>query len=159
VIRRAREAGAFRFNTGKLMRVGTAARLWERLEPDGRQYEDYRALLAREAASIGKEMEICYSPFTLGEAMSASLREPPATLLVLPNGRVKVAAALPYLCADLRRDSLAAAWMAYRGAWKDHELLAAMRGAVDDESHHADANNWRWLKVSKSEHREAKWAT
>src|SRR5688572_23180280 len=33
VIHRARDLGAFRFNTGKLMRVGTAARLWDRLEP------------------------------------------------------------------------------------------------------------------------------
>ena len=34
VIERARALGAFRFNTGKLMRIGTAARLWDRLEPD-----------------------------------------------------------------------------------------------------------------------------
>ena len=33
VIERARALGAFRFNTGKLMRIGTAARLWDRLEP------------------------------------------------------------------------------------------------------------------------------
>ncbi len=33
VIARARALGAFRFNTGKLMRIGTAARLWGRLEP------------------------------------------------------------------------------------------------------------------------------
>jgi MoaA/NifB/PqqE/SkfB family radical SAM enzyme len=33
VIRRARELGAFRFNSGKLMRVGTAARHWQRLAP------------------------------------------------------------------------------------------------------------------------------
>ena len=32
VIRRAHELGAFRFNTGKLMRIGTAARQWRRLE-------------------------------------------------------------------------------------------------------------------------------
>ena len=33
VIERARSLGAFRFNTGRLMRIGTAARLWDRLEP------------------------------------------------------------------------------------------------------------------------------
>src|SRR6185503_7681180 len=53
VIRRARALGAFRFNTGQLMRVGTAARLWGRLEPSAAQYGEYRALLAQEAASIG----------------------------------------------------------------------------------------------------------
>ena len=33
VIERAHSLGAFRFNTGRLMRIGTAARLWDRLEP------------------------------------------------------------------------------------------------------------------------------
>jgi len=149
VIRRARALGAFRFNTGKLMRIGTAARLWDRLELSAAQYEDYRALLAREAAILGKEMEFCYSPFTLGDALRASLDEPPATLLVLPNGWVKVAAALPHICADLRRESLAEAWAAYRGAWRDEAVLAGIHRAIGDEMQHADANNWRRLAVSQ----------
>jgi MoaA/NifB/PqqE/SkfB family radical SAM enzyme len=149
VIRRARALGAFRFNTGKLMRVGTAARLWDRLEPSEEQYKDYRALLLREAANLGAEMEFCYSPFTLGEALRASLEEPPATLLVLPNGWVKVAAALPPVCADLRHASLAEAWSAYRGAWRDEAVRSAVRRAMGDEMHHAAANNWRRLAVSQ----------
>ena len=48
-------------------------------------------------------MELCYIPFDMKDALRGSLDEPPATLLVLPNGWVKVAAALPYVCADLRR--------------------------------------------------------
>jgi len=149
VIRRARALGAFRFNTGKLMRIGTAARLWDRLELSTVQYEDYRALLAQEAANLGQGMEFCYSPFTLGDALRASLVEPPATLLVLPNGWVKVAAALPHICADLRRESLAEAWAAYRSAWRDEAVLAGIRRAIGDELQHADANNWRRLTVSQ----------
>jgi MoaA/NifB/PqqE/SkfB family radical SAM enzyme len=149
VIRRARALGAFRFNTGKLMRVGTAARLWDRLEPSAEQYEEYRTLLGREAANLGAEMEFCYSPFTLGEALRASLEEPPATLLVLPNGWVKIAAALPQVCADLRHASLAEAWSAYRGAWRDEAVRSAVRRAMDDEMQHAAANHWRRLAVSQ----------
>jgi MoaA/NifB/PqqE/SkfB family radical SAM enzyme len=149
VIRRARALGAFRFNTGKLMRVGTAARLWDRLEPSAEQYEGYRALLAREAANLGAEMEFCYSPFTLDEALKDSLDEPPATLLVLPNGWVKVAAALPHVCADLRRETLAQAWAAYCGAWHDEMVVAGIRRAIGNEMHHADANHWRRLAVSQ----------
>jgi len=149
VIRRARALGAFRFNTGKLMRIGTAARLWDKLEPSAAQYGEYRALLAREAATLGQEMEFCYSPFTLGDALRASLGEPPATLLVLPNGWVKVAAALPHICADLRRESLAEAWAAYRGAWRNEAVLAGIRSAIRDEMQHADANDWRRLTVSQ----------
>lgn len=149
VVRRAHALGAFRFNTGKLMRVGTAARLWERLEPAAAQYRDFRGLLERESRNLGGQMEFCYSPFTLGDALEASLSEPPATLLVLPNGWVKVAAALPYICADLRRESLAEAWAAYCGAWRDEAVLAGIRRAAGNELHHADANNWRRLAVSQ----------
>jgi len=94
-------------------------------------------------------MELCYSPFTLHDALRTSLDEPPATLLVLPNGWVKVAAALPHICADLRRESLAEAWAAYRGAWRDQAVLAEVRSAMVDELRHADANNWRRLAVSQ----------
>ena len=149
VIRRARALGAFRFNTGKLMRIGTAARLWDKLEPSAEQYDEYRTVLAREAAILGAEMEFCYSPFTLEEALRESLDEPPATLLVLPNGWVKVAAVLPQVCADLRRDTLTQAWAAYCGAWRDEAVLAGIRRAIGNEMHHADANKWRRLAVSQ----------
>ena len=150
VIRRARALGAFRFNTGQLMRIGTAARLWDRLEPSAAQYEDFRALLAREAGIVGQEMEFCYSPFTLEEALRESLEEPPATLLILPNGWVKVAAALPQICADLRSVTLDQAWRAYGGAWRDDTVIAALHRAVENGRHHARANDWRRVAVSET---------
>ena len=150
VIRRAHALGAFRFNTGQLMRVGTAARQWSRLEPSGAQYDCYRALLEKEAASIGREMEFCYSPFTLEEALRESLVEPPATLLVLPNGWVKVAAAVPQICADLRSASLEQAWKAYCGAWRDEAVIDTVRQAANDGRRHAEANRWQPMTVLNS---------
>ena len=50
VIARARELGAFRFNSGQLMRLGTAARLWHKLEPTPAQYDAFRETLAAHAA-------------------------------------------------------------------------------------------------------------
>ena len=149
VIHRARNLGAFRFNTGKLMRLGTAARLWSRLALAEEQYEEYRALLAEEAAILGGVMEFCYSPFTLEEGLRDSLDEPPATMLVLPNGWVKVAAALPQICADLRLETLEQAWAAYCGAWRDETVRAGVRGAMGNELQHADANKWRRLAVTQ----------
>ena len=148
VIRRAHELGAFRFNTGKLMRVGTAARLWNRLESPAADYDAFRRLLESESR-VGRKMEFCYAPFRLEEALQASLDEPPATMLVLPNGWVKVAAVLPQVCADLRRDTLTQAWAAYCGAWRDEAVLAGIRRAIGNEMHHADANKWRRLAVSQ----------
>ncbi|MEO8752699.1 MAG: radical SAM protein [Casimicrobiaceae bacterium] len=147
VIERARALGAFRFNTGKLMRIGTAARLWDKLEPDAAQYERFLGVLERQQQVVGA-MELCYLPFSMEEGLRASLAEPPATLQVLPDGRVKVAAALPYICADLRTDTLAEAWQAYRRAWRDASVLAAMRGAIADTSRHAQANTWQLLTVA-----------
>ena len=145
VIARARELGAFRFNSGRLMRVGTAARQWAKLDADPPAWRAFRALLDREAARPG--MELCYEPFTLEEALAAALEQPPATLLVLPNGWVKVAAALPEVCADLRQRKLAQAWDDYRCAWRRSTMAYAVRAAVDDESRHAQANKWRLISV------------
>jgi len=150
VIERARSLGAFRFNTGALMRIGTAARLWERLEPSAEQYAAFRALLDRLAASLKEELELCYTPFTVEEGLNESLKTPPATLLVLPNGWVKVAAALPQVCADLRRSSLADAWEAYRSAWRSDTVHELVRRAAIDPSRHARANLWQVLSVASA---------
>jgi hypothetical protein len=61
---------------------------------------------------------------------------------VLPNGWVKVAAALPDICADLRRDRLDAAWNAYRAAWRDARVQAAAREVIADSARLARANAW-----------------
>jgi MoaA/NifB/PqqE/SkfB family radical SAM enzyme len=147
VIERAVSLGAFRFNTGALMRIGTAARLWQRLEPSPLQYRTFRTLLDRMARSLAGTLELCYEPFTVADGLEGILAVPPATLLVLPNGLVKVAAALPQICADLRRQTLAEAWEAYRRAWSGDTVRRLVRGAVADPSRHAQANTWQSLVV------------
>jgi MoaA/NifB/PqqE/SkfB family radical SAM enzyme len=146
VIERSRTMGAFRFNTGKLMRIGTAARLWGKLEPTEAQYTQFRRTLDRQSA-VGSPMELCYSPFEMNESLRQSLLVPPATLLVLPTGWVKVAAALPNICADLRRDTIAQAWAAYRESWSNEVVRAAIRRAIGDESIHAEANWWNSMSA------------
>jgi hypothetical protein len=75
--------------------------------------------------------------------------EPPATLLILPNGWVKVAAALPAICADLRSTTLASAWDRYREAWRRQATLDAMRRAIEDDSTHAHANRWQLMPAAR----------
>lgn len=67
---------------------------------------------------------------------------------MLPNGYVKVAAALPHVCADLRACGLADAWKAYCDAWHNSKLIAAAKRAIDDSSRHAIANGWQFLSVA-----------
>lgn len=149
VIERARSLGAFRFNTGRLMRIGTAARLWDTLEPPAEDYRIFRRMLDEQARAAAADMELCYVPFSMVEGLQASLAEPPGTLLVLPNGQVKVAAALPHICADLRQHTLPEAWDLYRAAWHNERVLTTIRRAIDDASHHAEANRWRLLSEAE----------
>src|SRR4030095_9013099 len=150
VIERAASFGAFRFNTGKLMRIGTAARLWDKLEPTATAYRELRRVLDEQRPLVGHEMALCYIPFDMRDALRGSLDDPPATMLVLPNGWVKVAAALPYVCADLRRKTVAQAWEAYCKAWRNSAVAPAVRRQVLDKSSHAKANAWTMVPVAEA---------
>jgi len=148
VIDQAQALGAFRFNTGKLMRIGTAARLWTRLEPSAAQYREFVQMLDnRSSHRADAGMELCYSPFSIEEGLRRSLEDPPATLLVLPNGWVKVAAVLPYICGDLRRETLAQTWAAYCRSWRSERVVGEVGAALATESRHAEANVWQFLVV------------
>jgi MoaA/NifB/PqqE/SkfB family radical SAM enzyme len=146
VIEQAAELGAFRFNTGKLMRIGTAARLWNRLEPNENQYQQFRQALERRVDGDAR-MELCYIPFSIQDGLTRSLADPPATLLVLPNGWVKVAAALPHVCGDLRQQSLAEVWSAYRHSWRAAEFTDMAAEAIASDARHVEANAWQRLIV------------
>lgn len=149
VIERAAALGAFRFNTGALMRIGTAARRWAKLEPGEEQYERFREGLDRAQQALDRgAMELCYTPFSMADGLRSSLHDPPATLLVLPNGWVKVAAALPHVCADLRRHTLAECWGRYRAAWRDEAVTSAVRSAIEDARVQAEANTWRIAAIA-----------
>lgn len=147
VIERARTLGAFRFNTGKLMRIGTAARLWEKLEPSQTQYAEFQRVLQELTGELAGQLELCHVPFDVQTGLRASLKTPPATLLVLPNGWVKVAGAVPQICADLRRDTLLEAWQSYCNAWRSNVVREAVEQAIADPIHHAQANHWQLLSV------------
>ena len=57
-----------------------------------------------------------------GRRVDANLENPQAMLLIVPNGKVKLLNALPFAPADLRHESLAQAWQAYRSAWRAIEV-------------------------------------
>jgi MoaA/NifB/PqqE/SkfB family radical SAM enzyme len=143
VMERARGFGAFRFNTGQLMRIGRAARLWHRIAPSAEDYQGFRDTLARQQRVIDDTMQFCHDPFAIEGGLRNSLDAPPATMLVLPNGWVKVAAAIGHVCADMRRMTLTEAWDSYRAAWRNETVIAAIRRGIAEDVHHADANIWR----------------
>jgi len=146
VIEQARSLGAFRFNTGRLMRIGTAARLWDKLELTEAQYQQFHQLLQRKSKDlIGDRFELCFEPFSVQDGLRRSLADPPATLLVLPNGLVKLMGVLPYVCGDLRRDELSTIWENYCRFWNGDTMKALASDAIMDASLHARANDWQTL--------------
>ncbi|MBI2387299.1 MAG: radical SAM protein [Elusimicrobia bacterium] len=142
VIDLAAELGAFRFNTGQLMRLGTAARLWDKLEPSKDDYAAFLRVLERKERDYAGKMELCYKPFSLAEEMAHRVFQPSGTLLLLPDGRVKVVAPLPFTCADLKSQTFLEAWEAYKSAWADSRVKRALERLAAEPSASAQANQW-----------------
>ncbi len=53
-------------------------------------------------------------------------------MLIVPNGRVKLLNALPFAPGDLRLQSVAEAWDAYRRAWRAPEVADFIARCRDD---------------------------
>ena len=114
--------GARAFVTGPLMRLGRAARSWEQISPSREQWAQAAALLKERAAALGSPVRLSIYPWDIIEEAQARLAGPQAMLLVVPNGKVKLLNALPFVCADLKHESLEEAWKAYQAAWRRPEV-------------------------------------
>jgi len=116
------DLGCSAFVTGPLMRIGRAATDWERLACREEEWQAAVAALQEHARQRGAAIPLSIYPWDILVEMGKRLESPQAMLLVVPNGKVKLLNALPFAPADLRRDSLEAAWQAYREAWNSGEV-------------------------------------
>ena len=114
--------GCGAFVTGPLMRLGRAARDWERIACSDEDWRRAAVALSERAASTATAMALSIYPWDIVTEIETRLESPQAMLLVVPNGKVKLLNALPFSPADLRRDSLETAWRAYREAWRTPEV-------------------------------------
>jgi hypothetical protein len=73
-------------------------------------------------------------PWDIVTEMQTRLESPQAMLLVVPNGKVKLLNALPFAPADLRTQSIAQAWDAYRAAWRTPEVRDFVTRCGSDHS-------------------------
>ncbi|MFL5521951.1 MAG: radical SAM protein [Gemmatimonadales bacterium] len=113
------ELGAFSFYSGKTMFTGNAVKAWRHLAVSDADYEEYfRTLHAKQVEYKGR-MRVNFHEAGLLEELRYRLHHPAALLIVLPNGLVKLINALPFICGDLRTDSLASVWSNFRRAWRD----------------------------------------
>jgi hypothetical protein len=126
--------GCGAFVTGPLMRLGRAAAGWGGLACDEATWQAAETALRQRAAETGAGTALYIYPWDILTEMETRLESPQAMLLVVPNGRVKLLNALPFSPADLRRQSLAEAWGAYRTAWRTPEVrdfIGRCRGEPD----------------------------
>lgn len=110
--------GCSAFVTGPMMRIGRAAMNWDRLGLTDAQWRNAVDRLNTRALSMDRAIALSIYPWDILAELEQRLESPQAMLLVLPNGKVKLLNALPFAPADLRRETLAQAWDAYREAWR-----------------------------------------
>lgn len=114
--------GCSAFVTGPLMRLGRAAAAWNQLACDQAAWEQAAVALRERAAEMNVDIALNIYPWDIVTELACRLESPQAMLLIVPNGRIKLLNALPFAPADLRRESLAQAWQAYRVAWRMPEV-------------------------------------
>src|SRR5688572_8370679 len=114
--------GCDAFVTGPMMRIGRAAAAWHDIACSDEEWRNAEASLRAHAGARGAPIALSIYPWDIVTEMETRLASPQAMLLVVPNGKIKLLNALPFAPADLRRDSLAQAWQAYRQAWRSDEV-------------------------------------
>jgi MoaA/NifB/PqqE/SkfB family radical SAM enzyme len=138
------ELGCSAFVTGPLMRIGRAAADWQRLGCSDEQWQHAADSLRERAAQTGARIALSIYPWDIVTEMERRLESPQAMLLVVPNGKIKLLNALPFSPADLRTDSLAQAWDAYRTAWRSAAVRDFVAGCRADPRRLRHANE-TWL--------------
>jgi MoaA/NifB/PqqE/SkfB family radical SAM enzyme len=116
------DLGAQSFYTGRTMYTGNAVKTWRHLTPTEPQYEEVFKTLHEKTASYQGRMRVHFHEMGLLDELRYRLHHPAALLIVLPNGLVKLINALPFVCGDLRKDSLGEIWSNFQRAWQDPQV-------------------------------------
>lgn len=134
--------GVYGVYTGKIMRIGRAAQNWDILCPSKKEYEEFFAVLQEKTAVYDGKMKVYYYPYDVIKELKYRLKYPSASLLVLPNGKVKLIGPLPFICGDLKRDSLLRVWENYKQAWQKPQVIEFTQAVIANPKLLAESNKW-----------------
>jgi MoaA/NifB/PqqE/SkfB family radical SAM enzyme len=134
--------GVYGIYTGKIMRIGRAAQNWDILCPSDEQYEKFFKVLNEKTAQYDGGMKVYYYPYDVIEELKYRLEYPSASLLVIPNGKVKLIGPLPFICGDLKKESLLKAWDRYKKAWRNPRVIEFARCVIAEPKLLAESNRW-----------------
>jgi MoaA/NifB/PqqE/SkfB family radical SAM enzyme len=134
--------GVYGFYTGKTMRIGRAAQNWDVICPSEEEYAKFFDILQEKTERYKGKMKIYYYPYDVIEELQYRLESPSASLLVVPNGKVKLIGPLPFICGDLKKQSLSQVWEHYQKAWQKPEVIEFTKKVIADPNLLSESNNW-----------------
>jgi MoaA/NifB/PqqE/SkfB family radical SAM enzyme len=141
----AHDLGAYSFYTGRTMYTGNAVKAWRKLAPSDLQYAAFfDALRAKTEEYRGRMRVHCHESGLL-EELRYRLIHPAALLIVLPNGLVKLINALPFICGDLRLQSLREIWANFQRAWEDPRVARFIDELAADPGKTRTLHQWVYL--------------
>lgn len=143
IIELAYSLGAYGFYTGKTMRIGRAAQNWDIICPSEDEYARFFDVLQEKTEKYRGKMKIYYYPYDVIEELKYRMEKPSASLLVVPNGKVKLIGPLPFICGDLKKQSLSEVWEDYKEAWRKPEVIEFTKKVIANPKLLAESNNWR----------------
>jgi MoaA/NifB/PqqE/SkfB family radical SAM enzyme len=139
------ELGAGSFYSGRTMFTGNAVKTWHKLAPSDAQYEAFFRTLHAKADEYRGRMRVHFHELGLLEELRYRLQHPAALLIVLPNGLVKLINALPFICGDLRVQSLADVWGNFQRAWADPRVAQFVDALHADPGLTSTLHQWVYL--------------
>ncbi len=134
--------GVYGIYTGKIMRIGRAAENWNELCPTSEQYEKFFTVLQKKADEYMGKMKVYYYPYDVIEEIKYRLEYPAASILVVPNGLVKLIGPLPFVCGDFRKQNLNQVWENYKKAWNEPQVREFAQKVINDHTLLSEANKW-----------------
>ena len=145
VIDLAYSMGCYGVYTGKIMRIGRAAKNWDILCPSDEEYDKFFEVLEEKTTAYEGKMKVYYYPYDVIEELKYRLECPSASLLVVPNGKVKLIGPLPFICGDLKKQKLNEIWENYKKAWRNPKVIEFTQKVIADPKLLAESNNWRQI--------------
>ena len=141
----AAELGAYSFYTGRTMYTGNAVKTWHRMAPQEEQYRAFFETLHLKTEEYQGRMRVYFHEMGLLEELRYRLHHPAALLIVLPNGLVKLINALPFVCGDLRTQTLGEIWGHFQQAWQDPRVAQFVEELAADPRKTATLHKWVYL--------------
>ena len=142
VVDLAHELGAASFYSGRTMYTGNAVKAWRHIAATDEQYTEFFDTLRAKAVEYRGGMRVHFHEMGLLEELRYRLQHPAALLIFLPNGMVKIINALPFICGDLRRESLAEIWEGFNRAWRDPRVAQFVEDLAGDPRKTSGLHEW-----------------